>query len=312
MRVLVVSNMYPHLGNSSLGIFVKQQVDSLRAKGIDVDVLFINGPQNKLNYFWGVFRFWQKLRENHVDLIHAHYIYPGVIARMQFRCPVVLTFHSGELLTRSWLEPRLSKALSPWVKAVVAVSQQVKEALGKANAYVIPCGVDLELFAPRSQMEARRRLDLPLDRKLVLFAAANRPEKRRDLVEKAVLLLHQRRPEVELVVASGQPPQTMPYFMNACDVLVLASDKEGSPQVVKEAMACNLPVVSVRVGDVEEMISGVPGCYLAERTADDIALKLDLALERGERSQGRPAVSHLALDRIADRLIHVYQEALGQ
>jgi len=98
--------------------------------------------------------------------------------------------------------------------------------------------------------------------------------------------------------------------MNACDVLVLTSDYEGSPMVVKEAMACNLPVVSVDVGDVAEVISGVEGCYICQQTPEDVAAKLALALNRPERTQGRRAVAHLALDRIAERLIAEYDDVL--
>jgi glycosyltransferase involved in cell wall biosynthesis len=99
-----------------------------------------------------------------------------------------------------------------------------------------------------------------------------RPEKRFDLVVAAVELLRATRPEVQLVVADSEPHERMPLFMNACDVLILASEGEGSPMVIKEAMACNLPIVSVDVGDVAEVIgrtagrtSPIEGCFLVER-----------------------------------------------
>ena len=95
-KVLVVTNMYPHATKPSMGVFVKEQVDSLRALGLEVDVLFVNGPASRANYLRGVLSFWHRLMRYRYDLIHAHYIYSGLIARMQARCPVVITFHSGE------------------------------------------------------------------------------------------------------------------------------------------------------------------------------------------------------------------------
>jgi glycosyltransferase involved in cell wall biosynthesis len=98
--------------------------------------------------------------------------------------------------------------------------------------------------------------------------------------------------------------------MSACDALLLTSDVEGSPMVIKEAMACNLPVVSVRVGDVPEVIGGVPGCALAERDPDDIAAKLVEILREPRRSEGRSHIDHLRNENIAAQVIEVFDHAL--
>ena len=127
-------------------------------------------------------------------------------------------------------------------------------------------------------------------------------------MEKALEILKSRRPDVELVVLSGEPPERVPLYMNACDALVLASDKEGSPQVIKEAMACNLPIVSTPVGDVSEVITGTEGCHLCTQDPEDIALKPGMALDGGCRTNGRENVIHMAMHSIADRIIEVYEE----
>ena len=310
LKVLVVTNMYPHPAKPFLGVFVRQQVESLRAKGIGVDVLFVNGPASKLNYLRGAVSLRRLLRHSRYDLIHAHYIYSAAIARLQVGIPIITTFHSGEFYS-GWLEYQLSKFIARHVAANIVVSAPLKDFLPRSRATVIPCGVDLKWFHPMSHEESRRTLGLAPNKKLVLFAAAKRPEKRFDLVEQAFQILSRNRADVDLVVLSGQPPERVPLYMNACDVLVLASDKEGSPQVVKEAMACNLPIVSTPVGDVPEVIAGVEGCYLCSQLPEDIAEKLEMALASGGRTDGYQHVAHLALEKVADRLLAVYKEVLG-
>lgn len=309
LRVLVVTNMYPNPQAPFLGIFVKQQVESLTAKGVEVDVLFVNGPGNKLHYFWGVRRFRSQLARRRYHLIHAHYVYSGIIARLQLHTPVVVTFHSGEVL-QGRLEPWLSRRLVGRVDAVVAVSGEVQAAIGEACRYVIPCGVDTDRFSPVPKEECRAALGLPQHEKLVLFAAAPRPEKRRDLAEAAVAIAQQRDSAVRFLPVSNEPPERMPLYMNAADVLLLTSDKEGSPQVVKEALACNLPVVSVPIGDVPDLTSGISGCRICNRDPADIAENLTSVLETG-RCDGRPRIeSHYSLPVIADSVLGVYRDVL--
>jgi len=310
MRVLVLTNMYPHAKNPSLGIFVKQQVESVRNLGVDVDVLFVNGPESKLNYLRGTVDVARLVAAERYDLVHAHYVFSGYVARAQFRCPIVLTHHGIEALT-GW-QRYLCKAITPLVDRVIAVSAQVKSVIGNPKIRVIPCGVDTELFRPGDVVASRRALGLPRDRKLILWAAAMRPEKRLDRAQRAVALLQERLPEAELVVASGKAPPQIPIFMNACDALVLTSEAEGSPQVVKEAMACNLPVVSVDVGDVAEVIGRTSGCYIASKDPADIALKLEAALRQGQRTDGRDAIEHLSLANTASQIIDVYRDVTNR
>jgi glycosyltransferase involved in cell wall biosynthesis len=308
MQVLVVTNMYPTARNPVLGIFVKQQVDSLRARGVDVDVLFVDGPASKLNYLVGIPRLARQLCAKRYDLIHAHYHFSGYVARAQLSVPIVLTHHGPEVVA-GWEKP-LTKLITPLVDAVIAVSPEVKTILRDPRIRVIPCGVDLELFAPADQLASRRALGLPEDRPLVLWPHARNRRKRLDRAEKAVELLRQRIPEAELVVASGLPPERVPIYMNACDAFLLTSESEGSPQTVKEAMACNLPVVAVDVGDVADLIRGTDGCYLASPAPPDLARQLEAALRRQQRTNGREAMRAYSLPAIADRIIEVYGDTL--
>jgi teichuronic acid biosynthesis glycosyltransferase TuaC len=309
MRVLVVTNMYPSEQKPAFGVFVHEQVESLRRKGLAVDVLFVDGQESRQNYWRGFSQVRRKVQSGAYDLIHAHYVFSGIMARAQWRVPVVVSFHgAGEMF--GWVGT-LCKRLAPFLDGFTVTSREHAGQLDRAGARIVPNGIDMELLKPMPAAQAREALSFSPDAPLVLFAADLRPEKRLDVARAAMDLLRQRIPDVELVVVTGRPHSDVPLFMNACNALVLTSDAEGSPQVVKEAMACNLPIVSVDVGDVAEVIQGVEGCYLAEQTPDDIADKLELALRRGERTHGREAVEHLGLDRTADRIIEMYEDALA-
>ena len=308
MRILVVTNMYPTEAEPAFGTVVGEQGPAFRRRGVDVEVPFVPGPRSKWNYLGGLFRLWKRLRSRRYDLLHAHYVFSGVIARCQWAYPVVVSFHgAGEMIGwQGWL----CKRLAPLVDGVTVTSPAHHAELGFAPARVVPCGVDLGLFQPMAKDEARQRLGLPGDARLPLFVGDPRPEKRLPLIEEAVRQVAQNDPRVRLVKAIGVPHEQVPLYMNACDVLVLASDYEGSPVVIKEAMACNLPIVSVDVGDVTEIIAGLPGCYLAEQTVDDLAGKIAGALAFGRRTGGREAIARLSLDGTVDGIIALYNDVL--
>ena len=311
MRVLVVTNMYPRPEAPAHGVFVEDQVESLRRLGVEVDVFFMNGRANKLNYLAAYPRLWNQLRKNRYDVIHAHYIFSGLVARAQWQAPVVLTHHGPEVFM-TW-ERHVCRAATGWFHRVIMVSQEMKDRLGYEDAVVIPCGVNLKRFRPIEKLEARRQVGLPLDKKLVLWAGEYfRPEKRFEIVEAALATLTAEDPDVELVLLSGRPHAEVPVYMNAADVLLLTSDAEGSPMVIKEAMACNVPVVSTAVGDVAEVIGGTDGCHITTQDPADVVEKLKASLAFGRRTDGREAVRRFDLDEISRQIIAVYEEAIRQ
>lgn len=311
MRVLVVTNMYPSAKSPSFGTFVEEQVKSLRKEGIDIDVFFVNGIKGKINYLWGIFRLWGKLLNNRYDLIHAHYVFSGIVARFQFLYPVVLTHHGSQVF-QGWQAP-LCRLVSPFMDSVIVVSNEMREKGRLPKSHVIPCGIDFELFQPTPIEQARKELNLPLNKKLILFCGEYfRPIKRYDIVLQAMSVLKQKEPESELVLVTKKPLFEVPKYMSACDALVLVSDGEGSPMVIKEAMACNLPVVAVPAGDIPEVIGNTEGCYICSQDPVDVAEKLDLAIHGEGRTDGRNKIRHMEIGSISRQIISIYESVLRE
>jgi teichuronic acid biosynthesis glycosyltransferase TuaC len=309
LRVLVCTNLYPTEDDPAFGTFVRDEVEALRRLGLWVDVLFVNGKRSRWNYAGAPLRLWWRLARRRYDVLHAHYGLTGLITLLQWCLPVVVTFH-GDEVALGW-PAQVSRWLRDRVDAVIVTSHRVRDDLGAPNARVIPPGVDFQLFQPSDRSAARAKLGLPLDQELVLFVGRASWEKRLEAVQTAVRLLQDGRPHARLLLVSGQPHERIPLYMNAGDVLLLLSGYEGSPMVVKEALACNLAVVASDVGDVAELISAVEGCTLCDGTPEDAARKLAIVLERGQRVAGRETIAHLSLESEAKKVAAVYEQVVA-
>jgi len=316
-RVLVVTNLWPCEGDPSYGCFVKAQMDSLRPLGVDYDVLFINGRESRWNYWRALPQLWQRLRTHRYDLIHAHMGLSGLVARCQFSVPLVVSFMGFDVTGKFQGSDRISTfgrfyqlssfLLARLASAVIVKTAELKRWLKLEGVHVIANGVDLDLFKPAGQAEARRSLGLGLQQKFVLFPyGAQRPVKRFDLIESAVAQAREAVPELEILRVSGLPQSRMPLYMNAADVLVVASQSEGSPNTVKEAMATNLPIITVDVGDTAELVGQTEGCHLVSRDAEQIAAKIAEVCRRGTRTRGRERMASYSMENVARRIVQVY------
>ena len=322
-RILVVTNLWPTEADPGFGSFVKAQMESLRPLGVEFDVLFINGRESTWNYLRGIRRVRRQLRAKSYDLIHAHFGLSGWVARWQWRVPLVVSFmgddvlgkpgRSGRLTLRGYFLRISGFILARLVSTVIVKAPQMAAKLRMPSAHVIPNGVDLNLFRPIEQSEAREKLGLNADKKFALFPYdRDEPRKRFDLIQAAVALARERVPKLELLVAHGKPQEQVPPYMNAADVLVMASTFEGSPNAVKEAMATNLPVVAVDVGDVKELIGTTEGCFLVSRDAAEIAEKIVEVCRRGGRTNGRDRIQKLSMEAVAQQIVKIYAETLGR
>ncbi len=322
-RVLVVTNLWPTAEDPGYGSFVEAQMESLRPLGVEYDVLFVNGRQSRWNYLAAIYELRRRLRQNRYDLIHAHFGLSGWVARCQFCLPVVVSFMGDDVLGRFRRNGRISLygrllqgssfLLARMVSAAIVKSSEMQSKLRLPSARIIPNGVDLALFHPIDKIEARQALGLDEKKKYVLFPYNPREERKRfDLIEAAVRRARSEEPELEILHAQGAPRERMPLYMNAADMLVLASLAEGSPNAVKEAMAVNLPVIAVNVGDAWDLIGETVGCYGVEREAGAIARKMVEVCRYGRRTQGRERIARLSMENVAGRVVEVYAEVLAR
>jgi glycosyltransferase involved in cell wall biosynthesis len=308
LRVLVAANLYPHEGAENYGTFVRDEVEALRKIGVGADVFYVNGRASRMNYALAVPAFFRRLGARPYRIVHAHHTLTGPMARLQRRLPLVVTFHGSEV-AESYTAP-LSRILARLADGRIATSHWVESHLGRPADAIIPAGVDFDRFRPEDQGEARRALGLPLDRKLVLFVGLPRPDKRIGVIEEAVRLLREQGRPADLLLATDKKHEEITRYMNAADVLVLVSEAEGSPMVIKEAMGCNLPIVAGDMGDIREVIAGTAGCFLCDKSVAGTAEGIEKALRFGRRTDGRSRVLHLSLEESAKKVRAVYERVL--
>jgi len=328
MKILAVTNMYPTPERPGTGVFIEQQVNSLVSRGIDVRVMFVDRRKNGPSVYYRIGSMLEReLAEFAPDLVHV--MYGGVMAEQVTKQrglpPTLVTFHGSDLLGEN-LSGLFRKLISHYgvycsrraarrADGIIVVARHLLRALGKGfnsgKVQVIPCGIDLERFKPLDQSRCRERLGWQVDDFHILFAtSAGDPVKRPELARAATDLLNRKCGEAKFHVLSGTPNNEVPNWLNAADVLLLTSKHEGSPTIVKEALACGLPVVSVPVGDVPERITGISGCYLAEPGPEDLARKLELVYNGRQRVNCGEKLQELSCETIAGKLEQFYREIL--
>ena len=321
MKVLVVTAMYPTNENPAFGSFIRTQVESLRQIGVHVELLVLNGRYRKLIYPKGMFQLRNVLQDDSIDIVHAHYGLVGIVARTQWKVPVVVTFHGDDLLgtinpqgKTKWVSKPIAaagSALGRIVDAVIVQSRQMAAKVKHVNVYIIPHEINLGIFQPTDRNAARAALGLENKKKYLLFAANPAiPVKRFPLAKAVAEHLQKENPSVELLVICKEKQERLALYMNACDALVFPSFQEGSPNIVKQAMACNLPIVATDVGDVREMISPASRCFVSSPTVTEFAGRLRQILANCERSDGRDHIRHLDGPSVARRVLRVYEDTL--
>ena len=301
MKVMIVAR-YKENGFAP---FVTEQVAALEEVGVECKMFPVKS-NNYLRYYSELKR---TIRSFRPDIVHAHYGLCGLLANLQRRVPVVTTYHGSDINDPQ--VRRLSKMAIRFSAYNVFVSQKnIDLVRPKKNFALIPCGINLSDFPSVGKAEARGQIGLAKDGKYVLFAGAfGNLIKNASLAQAAVSQL----PGVQLLELKGYSRPQVALLMQAVDAMLMTSITEGSPQVVKEAMACGCPIVSVDVGDVKERVNGVEGCFVSNSfKPEELASLLDKALSFGMRTDGRSAVIRDGLtgEVVATRLKEVYNQVL--
>ncbi len=306
MRVLIVARCK----EGRYAPFITEQVDAIKKAGVDCQC-FGFSKKGILGYLRNRHGLKKAIESFQPDLIHAHYGLCGLLANSQRRIPVITTYHGSDINNPRVL--RLSRLAIDLSAYNIFVSRKnIETAKPKGDNYsLIPCGINLGDYSMIDRLKARESMGLRSDRKYVLFSGAfDNQVKNAPLAKNAVSLL----PDVELLELKGYTRQQVATLMQAVDTLIMTSFTEGSPQVIKEALACGCPVVSVDVGDVREMTTGIEGCFLADRTPASLAENLQKAFDFGKRTGGRSAIFDKGLtnDLIATKLLSIYNSVFSK
>ena len=303
MKVLIVAS----LNSGNFSPFVTEQAETIKKYGCQIDYYGVEG-KGILGYYSNRSKLLEKIHSFQPDLIHAHYGLSGLCANLQRQVPVVTTYHGSDIHSGGWIF-RLSQLAIKLSAYNIFISKKLKELSGahQTNTTIIPCGIDMETIHDMPRHEAKRLIKR--DKPFVLFSGSFTNDVKNPILAKEAMA---KVDDAELVELRGYTRQEVNLMMNAGDCLLMTSHREGSPQVIKEAMACGTPVVSVNVGDVKEIMGDTEGCYIAERNPDDIAEKIRMALAFKAKTNGRQRIIDLGLsnDLVAKRLLSIYEELL--
>ncbi len=312
MRVLHLTNMWPSSGSPHAGTFVVNLVEGLMRRGIDCEVLSIERWRSKLEYLRVLPRLVRLVRRGGFDLVHAQYAHSVLVAHAQRLVPVVGQFH-GELQDgHGRKDYAMAQLAARMTRHLILVDQRSSQRVNSPHREVIPIGVDTSRFRPVDRSEARRKLGLDADRPYVLFSSnPARPEKDYPLFQRAFRAIQRLVPSASELVLHGRMYEAVPTILNAVDVLLLTSRAEASPTVVKEAMLCNLPVVSTDVGDVRSRLAGVTPSAVLDRDPEALGAAVVQILLRGRRSNGSARAAELDLAHTAARVTSFYRDALA-
>ena len=316
MKILIVCSYKERL-QDGVAPFVREQVEALRAQGCECEYFYVKG-KGIAGYIKTIPKLRAKIREWKPDVIHAHYGLSCLVANLATRrVPVVSTYHGSDINVKNVRRfSKVAMRLSAWNIFVSKRNMALAGVIEGKKCSLIPCGINLP--QPWSELKTQSVGQLTLNqwvdgvfvkgKKHVLFASAfDNAVKDPELAKSAIAMLD----NVELIELKGYTRDQVNALMYNCDAFLMTSKTEGSPQVIKEAMACGCPIVSVDVGDVAERIDGLDGCYVVQtRELKDIAMALEKAIAFEGQTNGRERIiaDGLTNELVAKRIIGIYED----
>jgi teichuronic acid biosynthesis glycosyltransferase TuaC len=310
MKVLFVSSA------NKIGISpnVRSQGEALKKHGVDVEYFGIKG---KLlgGYPAAIFELRKEIRKFKPNVIHAHFSVSGYVAFLARSNPLVITLMGSDIMRFFWDRHilRFLHKIKPGFKLIVQ-SKEMNRLIDIADVSILPNGIDLDVFKPLNKTDSRKLLGWNPDKKHILFASSPmRYEKNYPLAVNAIQLL--KDSSVELHQLDNIEHEKVPIILNASDVILLTSHREGSPLVIKEAMACNKPVAATNVGDISWLFDNEPGYFITDFNPENVAEKLLDAInyiKENEQTHGRDRIITLGLDSdsFATKLTKIYRSTI--
>jgi glycosyltransferase involved in cell wall biosynthesis len=297
-----------HLTGNPDAPFLRKLIEALENRDVNCDIAVVPGESNSrtalqyLLFFLKVHK--QKLQG--YDIIHSHFGFTAPMAISQVGIPTVISLWGSDLFGS---KGKVISLISSLGDEVIVTSEAMRKEYGR-DCHVVPHGVDTELFRPMNTQNARSELNWDQSSKHVLFPySRDREVKRYGLAKQVVERAAETSSfQIKLNSVSGEHYDRIPLYMNAADVLLITSAWEGGPYTVKEAMACNLPIVSTDVGDVREMLSGVEPSSV--RDDDELVDGLLKVLQRETRSNGREQALEISMAATGERISQIYRDLL--
>lgn len=309
MKVLVVcSGTAPDFNFEQHQAFIFDQVNSVESlnNGISFKTFFIKHKGIK-GYINALPKLKQEIKKSAPDLVHAHGGTVALLCNLQRKVPVVSTFHGTDINNKyiRWLSAMAT--LMSGKSIFVSHKLHQRALVKKKSDVVIPCGIHLTTFKPVEQTKARQALSLPAHEPYILFCSRfDNLVKNFTLAREALKLI----PAIKVMEVVNRTREEVNLLINGASLVLLTSFSEGSPNIIKEAMACNCPIVSVDVGDVKEVLGNTDGCYITSYDPVDVAEKIKMALAFGRRTTGRERMGHLESSIIARKVIEAYNSVV--
>ena len=302
MTILFISS-----GNSGdISPIVKAQGESLKKFGVSVEYFIIQGKGVK-GYSKNALRLRKHLKTKKYDVVHAHFVFSAYVATLAGAKPLVVSLMGSDTAKTGVIKIITRFLLKNVWGFTLVKSEKMKAEIGFDDLLVLPNGVNFTHFKPFNREEAIAKIGWNPQKRHVLFGSSpSRPEKNFDLAQKAFNALN--LPNIELKTLENVPFEIVPYYYSAADVVLLTSHREGSPNVIKEAMACSRPIVVTPVGDVQKVIGDTAHCHIVDAETDKVAAALSEILSLPYLStDGRQQISWLNQDEIALKLIEIYK-----
>lgn len=297
MKVLFVTNMYPKGGNDYYGIHVKEQIDSLDT--IEKQIYFINGRDKKYSYITSIVNIIRLLRNNKIDIVHIHFGLSGLflLFATKIKSKIVVTLHGSDFNTKNRLRKYINKTVLGKADKIIVVNDFMLTSLNNECAIKIPCGINTDFFKPSCNKNEDE------DFVIGFPGSPARTEKNYKLFCDIITELSKQHLKIKVCLFDKLTRAEVLSSLNRLDMLLLTSTSEGSPQIIKEAMACNIPIVSTHVGDVKHLLDGVNNSFVIDSFEVEQfiqPIKSIHSLPKVDRvSNGRDRIIALKLDNVS-------------